>query len=57
MLLLLLLLSLLFLYLNDNNILFTKKKQKILACLKVTLSGTGFQPGTVEFPTYLSSIP
>ena len=36
-------------------ILFKKKEKKILAhCPKVTLVGTGFEPGTFEFPTYLS---
>ena len=36
---------------NNNNI-FTKKKKFFAYCLKVTLVGTEFEPGTVELPTY-----
>ena len=48
---------------SNNNILFKKKqKTKFLAyCPKVTLVGTGFEPGTFESPTYqaltISAIP
>ena len=41
---------------SNNKILLKKKKKKIFAFLpKVTLVGTGFESGTVEFPTYLSN--
>ena len=37
---------------SNNNIFFLKKEKKNFAyCSKVTLVGTGFEPGTFEFPT------
>ena len=42
---------------SDDNILLKKKKKKrfFVYCPKVTLVGTGFEPGTFEFPTYRSN--
>ena len=39
---------------NSNNTKYLKKKKKrfLAYCPKITLVGTGLEPGTFEFPIY-----
>ena len=48
-------LSLLFLLKIVIIMYYLKKRRFFAYCPKVTLVGTGFEPGTFEFPTYQSN--